>query len=37
LAIGYCLTAKNPESAKTMAVLDALSHRYRNTLRELAK
>jgi putative addiction module antidote len=34
---GVRLTAKNPEFAKTMAVLDALSHRYRNTLRKLAK
>jgi len=34
---GLRLTAKNPEFAKTMAVFDSLSRRYRNTLRELAK
>ena len=34
---GVRLTAKNPEFAKTMAVFDRLSRRYRNTLRELAK
>ena len=34
---GLRLTAKNPEFAKTMAVFDRLSRRYRNTLRELAK
>jgi len=34
---GVRLTAKNPEFAKTMAVFDGLSRRYRNTLRELAK
>lgn len=34
---GVRLTAKNPEFAKTMAVFDSLSRRYRNTLRELAK
>jgi putative addiction module antidote len=34
---GFRMTAKNPEFAKTMAVFDSLSRRYRNTLRELAK
>ena len=34
---GIRLTTKNPEFDKTMAVFDALSRRYRNTLRELAK
>jgi putative addiction module antidote len=34
---GIRLTAKNPEFDKTMAVFDALSRRFRNTLRELAK
>jgi putative addiction module antidote len=34
---GLRVTAKNPEFAKTMAVFDDLSRRYRNTLRELAK
>ena len=34
---GVRMTAKNPEFAKTMAVFEGLSRRYRNTLRELAK
>lgn len=34
---GFNITSKNPEFAKTMAVFESLSHRYRNTLRELAK
>ena len=34
---GVRLTASNPEYAKTMAVFESLSRRYRNTLRELAK
>jgi putative addiction module antidote len=34
---GVRLTASNPEFAKTMAVFESLSRRYRNTLRELAK
>ena len=34
---GVRLTASNPEFAKTMAVLEKLNRRYRNTLRELAK
>jgi putative addiction module antidote len=34
---GLRMSAKNPEFAKTMAVFDKLSRRYRNTLRELAK
>jgi putative addiction module antidote len=34
---GIRLSTKNPEFDKTMAVFDALSRRYRNTLRELAK
>ena len=36
-ALGFQLTANNPEFAKTMAVFEDLSKRYRNTLRELAK
>lgn len=34
---GVRLTAANPEFAKTMAVFESLSRRYRNALRELAK
>jgi putative addiction module antidote len=34
---GVRLTTSNPEFAKTMAVFESLSKRYRNTLRELAK
>ena len=34
---GLNITSKNPEFAKTMAVFESLSLRYRNTLRELAK
>jgi putative addiction module antidote len=34
---GVRLSATNPEFAKTMAVFESLSRRYRNTLRELAK
>ena len=34
---GMRLCASNPEFAKTMAVFESLSRRYRNTLRELAK
>ena len=34
---GVRLTTKNPEFAKSMAVFESLSRRYRNTLRELAK
>ena len=34
---GARLTGGNPEFAKTMAVFESLSRRYRNTLRELAK
>jgi putative addiction module antidote len=34
---GVRLTTANPEFAKTMAVFETLSRRYRNTLRELAK
>jgi putative addiction module antidote len=33
----YRVTAGNPEFAKTMAIVDSLSRRYRNALRELAK
>ena len=36
-ALGFQLTANNPEFVKTMAVFEDLSKRYRNTLRELAK
>jgi putative addiction module antidote len=36
-ADGFHLTATNPEFAKTMAIFEDLSKRYRNTLRELAK
>jgi putative addiction module antidote len=34
---GVRLSATNPEFAKSMAVFESLSRRYRNTLRELAK
>lgn len=34
---GVRLTASNPEFAKSMAVFESLSRRYRNALRELAK
>ena len=34
---GVRLSATNPEVAKSMAVFESLSRRYRNTLRELAK
>ena len=34
---GVRLSASNPEFAKTMAVVESLNRRYRNTLRELAK
>jgi len=34
---GFHVTATNPEFARTMAVFEDLSRRYRNTLRELAK
>lgn len=34
---GFNMTAQNPEFAKTMAVFEDLSRRYRNTLAELAK
>lgn len=34
---GYRVTAGNAEFAHKMAVVDSLSRRYRNTLRELAK
>ncbi len=34
---GVRLSAGNPEFAKTMAVLESLNRRYRNSLRELAK
>ena len=34
---GFRLQAANPEFAKSMAVFESLSKRYRNTLRELAK
>lgn len=34
---GFRMTANNPEFAKTMAIFEDLSRRYRNTLRELAK
>jgi putative addiction module antidote len=34
---GFSMTAQNPEFAKTMAVFEDLSRRYRNTLAELAK
>ncbi len=34
---GVRLTTANPEFARTMAVFESLSRRYRNTLRELAK
>jgi putative addiction module antidote len=34
---GFRVTAHNPEFAKSMAVFEDLSRRYRNTLRELAK
>ncbi len=34
---GFEVTATNPEFARTMAVFEDLSRRYRNTLRELAK
>jgi putative addiction module antidote len=33
----YRVTAGDPEFARKMAVVDSLSRRYRNTLRELAK
>ncbi|HEX8296482.1 MAG TPA: hypothetical protein VF593_09295 [Chthoniobacteraceae bacterium] len=36
-SLGFQLTGEDPEFAKTMAVFDDLSKRYRNTLRELAK
>jgi putative addiction module antidote len=34
---GIRVTSKNPQFAKSMAIFDDLSKRYRNTLRELAK
>jgi putative addiction module antidote len=34
---GFRLQVSNPEFAKSMAVFESLSKRYRNTLRELAK
>ncbi len=34
---GVRLSAANPEFAKTMAVFESISRRYRDTLRELAK
>jgi len=34
---GVRLTASNPEFARSMAVFESLSRRYRNALRELAK
>ena len=34
---GVRMTTTNPEFAKSMAVFESLSRRYRNTLRELAK
>ncbi len=34
---GFNVTATNPEFAKSMAVFEDLSRRYRNALRELAK
>ena len=34
---GVRLSTTNPEFAKSMAVFESLSRRYRNTLRELAK
>jgi putative addiction module antidote len=34
---GVRLTTSNPEFARSMAVFESLSRRYRNTLRELAK
>ena len=34
---GYRMTQSDSEFAKTMAVMENLSRRYRNTLRELAK
>lgn len=34
---GVRLSAGDPEFAKTMAVFESLSRRYRNALRELAK
>jgi putative addiction module antidote len=34
---GFRLQVSNPEFAKTMAIFERLSKRYRNALRELAK
>jgi putative addiction module antidote len=34
---GYRVTVESPEFARTMAVVESLSRRYRNALRELAK
>lgn len=34
---GFRVTPNNPQFAKTMAIFEDLSRRYRNTLRELAK
>lgn len=34
---GFQLQVSNPEFAKSMAIFEDLSKRYRNTLRELAK
>jgi len=34
---GYRVTASRSDFAKTMSVMESLSKRYRNTLRELAK
>ena len=34
---GFQLTTQSPEFAKSMAIFEDLSKRYRNTLRELAK
>ena len=34
---GVRLSSANPEFAKTMAVFESISRRYRSTLRELAK
>ena len=34
---GFHVTASDPEFARTMAIFDDLSRRYRNALRELAK
>jgi putative addiction module antidote len=34
---GLNMTASNPDFDKTMRIMEDISHRYRNALRELAK